>query len=220
MADTWGVSTQITILPKHVTLFIETTNSRSMTFLCNIGHTNISFNRITQLSRISWEVVDNHINVTNARQIFDQIIDINSSANKWWILFAVSCANGAFCRLFSGDMAAATVVCCATLGGYYFKQILLSCKIDIRLVFIICSFVSSILACADELFGFGKTPQIAIATSVLYLVPGIPFLNSFSDMLDRHYICFFSRFTDAIVLTCCLSIGLCAGMWVMEIGMF
>ncbi|MDE6344424.1 MAG: threonine/serine exporter family protein, partial [Muribaculaceae bacterium] len=63
-------------------------------------------------------------------------------------------------------------------------------------------------------------PSIALGTSVLYLVPGIPFLNSFSDMIYRHYFCAFCRFTDAVVLTCCLSIGLCAGMMLMNVGMF
>ena len=66
----------------------------------------------------------------------------------------------------------------------------------------------------------GDTPTTAMATSVLYLVPGIPYLNSFSDMLCRHYICAFCRFMDAIVLTGCLSAGLCCGMLLMNVGMF
>ena len=117
-------------------------------------------------------------------------------------------------------MAAAAVVFVATMCGYYLKQLLIAHKVDIRVVFIICAFISSVLACADKLFSLGATPDIAIGTSVLYLVPGVPLLNAFSDMLDHHYICFFSRMTDALVLICSLSIGLCAGMWAMGVGMF
>ncbi len=83
-----------------------------------------------------------------------------------------------------------------------------------------CAFVSSVLAAAGYLFSLGGTPDVAMATSVLYLVPGIPFLNAFSDMVDGHYICFFSRMTDAAILTCCLSAGLCLGMKLMNVGMF
>ena len=36
------------------------------------------------------------------------------------------------------------------------------------------------------LFHIGSTPDVAIATSVLYLVPGIVFLNAFNDMIDGH----------------------------------
>ncbi len=83
-----------------------------------------------------------------------------------------------------------------------------------------CAFVSSVIGASASLFGLGNTPEIAVGTSVLYLVPGIPFLNSFSDLLAGHYICAFSRMTHAVVLTCCLSLGLCGGLMLMGIGMF
>ena len=66
----------------------------------------------------------------------------------------------------------------------------------------------------------GDPPAIPIGPSVLYLVPGIPLLNSYSDILYRHYLCAISRAADATILTGCLSIGLCAGMSLMGIGMF
>ena len=112
------------------------------------------------------------------------------------------------------------VVLAATMAGYYIKQLMLGRHIDLRLTVIVCAFVSSVISAADSLFSLGTTPAIALGTSVLYLVPGIPFLNSFSDLLYRHYICAFSRFVDAVVLTCCLSAGLCAGMAAMNSGMF
>ncbi len=39
-------------------------------------------------------------------------------------------------------------------------------------------------------------------------------------MLYRYYICSMSRFFDAVVITGCLSIGLCAAMFMMNAGMF
>ena len=108
----------------------------------------------------------------------------------------------------------------STLAGFFIKQTLTARKVDVRLVFIICAFISSVLASSATFFSFGRTPDIAVGTSVLYLVPGIPFLNSFSDMLDGHYICAFGRFMNAVVLTCCLSLGLCCGMLLMNLSMF
>ncbi len=219
MAAGWGLSSTITILPRHVTVSVIAPDKETKNFLTDTGQTSISFDKITKLSRLSWEVADRGLRIEDARRSFLQIA-LASPANAVWVLFAVSCANGAFCRLFSGDAVASLVVFLATMCGYYLKQVMLAHKIDVRLVFMICAFVSSVLACGDSLFSLGTTPEIAIGTSVLYLVPGIPFLNSFSDMLDKHYICFFCRLTDTVVLTCCLSAGLCAGMWVMRVGMF
>ena len=93
-------------------------------------------------------------------------------------------------------------------------------KIDIRLAFVCASFVSSVIAAAGYVFGLGSTPDIALGTSVLYLVPGVPYLNSMSDLLDGHYISFLSRFLDATVLTVCLSAGLCGGFLAMNLRWF
>lgn len=220
MAATWNLSVDITIMPRHVSLYIKSDDGcDSNVFTESTSNSAISFEKITLLSQMSWEVAENGLGVEEAQARLNGVSRIKS-AGKWWVLLAVSCANGAFCRLFGGDMTAVAVVFVATLCGYYLKQLMLSKKIDVRIVFIVCAFVSSVLACADSLFSLGQTPQVAIGVSVLYLVPGIPLLNSFSDMIDRHYICFFSRMTDALVLVSCLSMGLCMGMWAMEIGMF
>ena len=150
---------------------------------------------------------------------FDSIIR-TPPADKNLVLLLASLANASFCRLFTGDWAAVAVVFLSTLAGYYLKQVLCEHKVDLRLVFILCAFVSSVLGASDALFNLGTTPEIAVGTSVLYLVPGIPFLNSFSDMLAGHYICSFCRFIHAVILTCCLSIGLCGGLLMMNLGMF
>ncbi|MDE6176600.1 MAG: threonine/serine exporter family protein, partial [Paramuribaculum sp.] len=136
------------------------------------------------------------------------------------VLLLVAIANASFCRLFGGDPVAMAVVGVATLAGYWLKLLLLRQNVDLRVTFMICAFVSTVLGATDSLFSLGTTPAIAIGTSILYLVPGIPFLNSFSDMLYRYYICSFSRLMDALVLTGSLSIGLCCGMMAMGVGMF
>ena len=179
----------------------------------------ISFDINTRLSRLSWSMADDHLTLKAAKKKFEEIIR-TPTADRRLVLILASCANAAFCRLFTGDWAAVGVVFLSTLVGFYLKQVLTKRKVDVRLVFIICAFISSILASTATMFSLGNTPDIAVGTSVLYLVPGIPFLNSFSDMLNGHYICAFGRFMNAVVLTCCLSLGLCGGMLLMNLSMF
>lgn len=196
-----------------------TDRSESYTYIIATHPMPISFDINTRLSRLSWRMADEGLGFSEARERFREIIK-TPPANKHMVLFLASCANAAFCRLFTGDWAAVGVVFMSTLAGFYLKQVLTEHKVDVRLIFIICAFVSSVLGSTASLFSFGHTPDIAVGTSVLYLVPGIPFLNSFSDMLDGHYICAFGRFMNAVVLTCCLSLGLCGGMMMMNLSMF
>lgn len=219
MSARWEMRTEMTIMPRHIHVAVTDAGGCTSTFISSIGKGVISYEKITLLSKLSWKVADNGLGVEDAEEIFGRIKSV-ANADPRWVLPAVSCANASFCRLFGGDAGAMLVVFAATMAGYYLKQVMLGAGYDTRLTFMVCAFVSSVLAAAGFLFHIGSTPDVAIATSVLYLVPGIPFLNAFNDMIDGHYVCFFSRMMDAIILTCCLSAGLCLGMAIMKVGMF
>lgn len=79
---------------------------------------------------------------------------------------------------------------------------------------------SSIIACSGFLFNWTDTHDIALGTSVLYLVPGIPYINSVSDLIHGHLLCCISRFIHASMLTACLGIGLSLGILIMNISYF
>ncbi len=220
IAASTGMEVEITIMPRHLHLTVWCRNHRSVfTTVATVKNCPISFNVNARLSTLSWEIADGRISIAEAYRRIDRIVK-EDRQNPWVLLVLVAIANAAFCRLFGGDFIAMGVVAAATAAGYFMKINLLRRHVDARVMMIICAFVSTVIGATDYLFSLGTTPMIAVGTSVLYLVPGIPFLNSFSDMLYRHYICAFSRFMDAVVLTGCLSIGLCLGMWLMQIGMF
>lgn len=220
IAHAYGKDVELTVMPRHVNVTVyESDRTDMITAIEAVPATHISFNINSRLSNLSWEIADGKVTFNQAKDSFEKIIT-DDKQNRWLLILLVAIANASFCRLFGGDYIAMGIVAMATGIGYYIKQTLLGAKVDTRLVFIVCAIISSVLGATDGLFSLGTTPAISVGTSVLYLVPGIPFLNSFSDMLYRHYICAYSRFADAVVLTCCLSVGLCTGMLLMHVGMF
>ena len=221
IARTYGKRVEITVMPRHIQLSVFDADNEyeCMTLNTSVQAIPVDFTINTELSSLSWRISDTCMPLERATEEFERIIS-RKRPDQRLVLPAVACANMAFCRLFGGDAVAMCVVGLATLAGYWLKIRLLERRADVRAVFVVCAFVSSVLGCTGLLFGVGGTPAVALGTSVLYLVPGIPLLNSFSDLLYRHYICAFGRFADAVVLTCCLSAGLCLGMMVMKVGMF
>lgn len=220
IAAAYGHRAELTIMPRHVHMTVVSEDGDDIfTSMSTVPARAINFDLNTRLSRLSWKIADNCISLPRAVALFERI-NKPRRQNPMAVLTLVAAANASFCRLFGGDLAAMAVVFLATFAGFMVRQMMVRHHADIRLTVIVCAFISSVLGATGMLFSFGSTPSIALATSVLYLVPGIPFINSFSDMLYRHYICAFSRFVDALVLTCCLSIGLCAGMLMMHVGMF
>lgn len=219
IAAAYGMAVEMTVMPRHIHLAATREGEELTTFVATVRNQVIDYTVNTRLSRLSWAIADGKTGFREAEEQLKAIV-APRKGNPLMELILVALANASFCRLFGGDGMAMAIVGVATMAGYYLKQIMLRRKIDCRLVFLACSFVSAVTAASDTLFGFGTTPDIAIGSSVLYLVPGIPFLNSFSDFLYRRYLSAFVRFSDALVLTCCLSTGLCAGMLLMHIGMF
>lgn len=220
MAIAFGVEVEMTIMPTHILLTVwnkEHTHSySSIRQLCKGG---IHFHINTKLSKLSWEVADGKVTFMEAQSRIRDIANTPHS-NPCVVLILASCANASFCRLFNGDGISVLIVFVATMGGYFLKQIMLDVKMDIRFVFFCSAFMSSVIAAAGYVFDWGNTPDVAIGTSVLYLIPGVPYINCMSDMLDGHYVCSFSRFMNAAILTFCLSAGLCGGLLVMNLRWF
>lgn len=220
MAKAFGVNSDIFIMPSHVSASVWSTDfTGAAVAQCATADCGISFAMNARLSRLSWEVADKHLELSDAVKRYERILQTKPTG-KWEVLVMTSIANAAFCRLFGGDWVAMLIVLVSTLAGFRLKQIMLGDKRDVRLTFLCASFFSASLSAGGHIFSIGTTPEVALATSVLYLIPGVPYLNSVSDMIYRHYLCAFSRFLDAVVLTACLSVGLCAGMFILGLKWF
>lgn len=219
MARAYGMEAELTVMPRHVYLSLKRKGTECLLTSVAVPPTGISFCVNTALSRLSWEIADRKVSFADAQKQFERIAE-TKRPDKWLTTLCASLANAAFCRLFGGDLIAMGFVFAATMAGIYIKSVMSEMRLDPRVVVMVCAFVSAVIASGDALFSIGATPLTAVGTSVLYLVPGVPFLNSFSDFIYRHYLCAFSRLTDAVVLTGCLSAGLCAAMFLMRIGMF
>ena len=220
IADAYGQNLELTITPHHVHVAISDRRDRVVfTSIAAARGGVTSFDTITRLSALSWKIADTDMHVDEARRNFDNIVS-EKPHHLWAAAPLVALANASFCRLFGGDAPAMAMVFAATLAGYCLKLWLAGLHTDIRLVFLACSFVSSMVGASGFFFQPRSNPQLAVGTSILYLIPGVPFLNSFSDMLHKFYLCSLGRLMDALVLTACLSIGLCAGMMATGTGMF
>ena len=135
------------------------------------------------------------------------------------VLVLVAIANASFCRLFQGDFSSMLIVFCATLIGFRIRQILFKRHWNHLAVFVICSFIASLIGSFGYLFDFGDTPQIAMGTSVLFLIPGVPMINSIMDIIDGHVLAGTSRFINASLLIISIAIGLSLTMLITNIKM-
>jgi len=65
--------------------------------------------------------------------------------------------------------------------------------------------------------GIGDQPELAFATSVLFLVPGVPLINSFTDLIDGNVSTGIARGTNGLLIAFSIALGLLAAMVIFEI---
>ena len=107
------------------------------------------------------------------------------------------------------------VVCLVFLAVYIsfcLEQKLLRLGLDVKITFFLCAFISSLLVSIGYLFGWGETPETALASSVLFLIPGFPLINSTLDFWDGHVLMGVSRLIHAATLIVCIALGLALTM--------
>lgn len=220
IAEAWQVKAEFTILPTNVVLNLwDETGEHSYSCLSPIGHVGINFDTITQLTLLSERVFCENMTVEHLLEATRQV-QAKARLASHWVLLLASLANASFCRLFEGDWPAIGIVFVATVLGFYVKQRLTRWGWDYRAVTILSGLMAAVVTCSGFVFGLSDTPDIALATSVLYLVPGIPFCNSVSDLIYGHYVCAVSRFLHAMMITVSLSIGLSLALLLIDIPMF
>ena len=110
------------------------------------------------------------------------------------------------------------IVFIATLFGFGLRQILMKRHWNHLAVFLISSFTASMIASSAFIFNLGDTPEVALGTSVLYLIPGVPLINSIMDIIDGRVLAGKSRFINASLLIIEISIALSLTMLVTRIS--
>ncbi len=169
MAATFGKKVELTIMPRHIHITVWHPHCDDIfTSIASVKNMPISFSLNTRLSELSWNVADDGLTLAEAKRKFHEIIN-SDKANPWMTLLLASFANASFCGIFGGDLIAMIIVFLATAFGFNLKQMLASRQGDARVRVFLCAVVSSVIGATDCLFGFGRTPKVAEATSVLIL---------------------------------------------------
>ena len=199
-----GVDIQLSSFQKSTILTVrDDATGEAVTRVVKIPALPISFERNSDLSALSWDALDDRLPLDEIRRRYGELID-KPRIDPIFVLVTVGLANASFCRLFGGDC----IVFTATLVGFAARQRMQAHGVNHFLIFIISAFMASL--CASAALRFDCTAETALATSVLYLVPGVPLINGVIDIVEGHILIGFSRLINALLLIICIAIGLSA----------
>lgn len=220
IAQSYGYEVFITIFQKNMTMMVRKEGQvESITLVRSTKHMAINFNVVSELSSLSWHIHDDNITIAEARHKYEAVMRV-PRISRWTVLFLVACANASFCKLFNGDFISCGLVFVSTAVAFFLRQEMMIRKMNHHLIFVFSAMVSSLIAGLAHLYQWGATPDIAIATSVLFLVPGVPLINSLMDLLEGHVLTGVSRFINATMLVVSIAIGFLASLLILGLETF
>ena len=173
-----------------------------------IPHHGVNFNAISDISILSWEVVQEKLTI---EEVEEQVAAIKSRPhyNMYVMWFFVAVAGGSLAYVFGGKHASYAefgMSFLATLIGLAGRRVLQLRKFNVYMCWGWAAFVSVSVMSIFRLLGV-QDYHNALAACVLWLVPGVPLINGFIDMLSGCVVAGVAKLTHSAILVFMISLG-------------
>ena len=217
IANAFGFNTEL--LVTHRALMITVSDEKNDYFQSSLKRTmphGANFRMVSGISRMSWSVVEDN---WDYEQIWAEIKRLKSLSNypRPVILFIVALAGASFCRLFGGGFIEMIIAFVATFFGLFVRQEATKRNFNTYLSIFFASLTSCLIAGAAVKLKIGTDPEYAFATSVLFLIPGIPLINSLSDLLDGNIMNGIVRGMNGMIIAFAIAFGMLCSILIYHI---
>ncbi|CZF84065.1 Inner membrane protein YjjP [Grimontia celer] len=132
--------------------------------------------------------------------------------NRWLVAVMVGLACASFSRLSGGDWAVFSITFLASFIGMLVRQEIAHRHFNPLLNFGVTAFVTTVISSIGAMHQVGNQPYLAMASSVLMLVPGFPLINAVSDMVKGYVNMGIARWVFASLLTLSTCLGIVGAM--------
>ena len=170
----------------------------------------INMQVVCEIQRICIMTEKSLIGAREVRQRLEAITPFHY--HPWLVVPMVGLSCGAFSLLFGGDWPIFLVTCCSASVAMRVRQLIARHHHSPLINFAATGFIATLLASSATFFGWGEQPYLAMAASVLLLVPGFPLINAVSDMVKGYFNMGLARWGTATLLTISAAIGIILAM--------
>lgn len=180
----------------------------------------VHFGILTEASLLTWSVVEKNLGIDEVEQRWEEIKKLPHTP-RWAILAGIGAACGCLCLLQQGsDWKNAAIAFVAAVAGMFVRQEVLKLRFNPMIAFISASFVTTLIAGMDMLHHIGASPEKTLATSVLYLIPGVPLINCTIDLIEGHIPTAIARGVYGGFILLCIAVGMSLSILLLGIHNF
>jgi uncharacterized membrane protein YjjP (DUF1212 family) len=221
IADHWGYHMNFnpTFTGILVSVWDDNDSENAVTRYKTAPASSVHLETLTLISHLSWKIADGETEYDDARRELETIKH-KAHYPYWLVAFAVGISCGCLCTLAGGNLVDAALAFCGASVGSAARYFILKKQFNQFLSFIIASAITTLIAGTDTVFGLGRAPEMTLATSVLYLIPGVPLINSVIDLLEGYFSAAIARSLFAASIISCIAVGMILSIMLLGINNF
>lgn len=218
IAETFGYNTELLITQRALTLTIsDEENNLYFDILKRTPTHTVNFSIVSGISLMSWRIVEEKWTVHQINTELDRLTTLPHFP-RFIILPLVALAGAAFCRLAGGTAPDMIITFIATFVGLFIRQEATKMRFNFYLCVYFAALTASLIAAGLSLMmGWGHLQEHAFATSVLFLIPGVPLINSFSDMIDGNLQNGIIRGLNGFIISFTIALGLLTAKFIYQL---
>jgi uncharacterized membrane protein YjjP (DUF1212 family) len=208
ISGSFGYHSELLITNRALMLTIsDENNDHFFNSLKRTSPHGVNFKIVSGISRMSWRVVDEKWTVDQINRELDRLTSLPQYP-RVLLLTLVGLAGASFCRLFGGNIIEMLVSFVATFAGLFVRQETNRLNFNPFLCVYFASLIASLISGFSMVMGIGDTTEHAFAASVLFLIPGVPLINSFSDLIDSNILNGIVRGIYGLMIAFSIALGL------------
>lgn len=217
IADAFGYTIDLFITHRALTLTLNDENEENLFHgLKRTSPHGVNFRIVSGISRMSWRVVEERWSLEQIRVEIDRLVALPHYP-RLLILALVALAGSAFCRLAGGNAVEMLITYLATFCGLFIRQEAHKRQFNLYLCVFFGAATASLISGGVARIGLNIPVEHAFATSVLFLIPGVPFINTFTDLFDGNTLNGILRWTHGLILAFMIALGMLFAIFIYQI---
>ncbi len=212
IASAFNYHCYTTIGPKSVSLTLNKEDDNSLfNGMRSINQQGVNLKLISGISRLSWDVVIKNLSIQQIKTELNRLSALPHYP-RLIILFLVSLSGASFCYLFGGNAIEMLITFGATFIGLFVRQEAVKKNFNQYFCVYFGALAASLFAGAFIKAGLPIDLEHAFATCVLFLIPGVPLINSFTDLIDGNIQNGMVRGINGLMIAFSIALGLVTAM--------
>jgi uncharacterized membrane protein YjjP (DUF1212 family) len=164
----------------------ETREGR-LTALRSVGPIGVNLVRAGEMVALSERVARGQVAAEALDAELNRVRSLPSPYSGPVLALAAACAGAAYSQLPGGDWGSLAIAFVAGGAGQSLKLYLEAKGVGGTPMTFTCSALSAGVAALGLRLGLSGVPSATLLASVIYMIPGMPLINGFTDMLSTRY---------------------------------